>query len=68
MPLERAQDWFLRLVSAMRDGAVWYIPRAKTIYVARKNAKTLVRTGPGDEATEYVAKTLGWKIENKEKK
>ena len=31
----------------------------------RRKDKTLLREGPGDESTEFVAESLGWKIEEK---
>jgi len=68
MPLEQAQAWLQGLLDCLKEGGHWYIPRSKTAYFMRRKDKTLLRKGPGDESTEYVAKTLGWKIENKEKK
>ena len=65
MPLEQAQAWLRGILALLREGGHWYIPRAKTTYFMRRKDKTLLREGPGDESTEYVAETLGWKIEEK---
>jgi hypothetical protein len=61
--LERAQAWLRAHLGAIKDGGLWEIPRAATIYQIDHGAKTLERVvGDGDPATEQVARTIGWSI------
>ena len=66
MPLADAKAWLRNMLGLAKEGGTWYIPRSQTTYRVYHSRKTLVRIGPGDESTEYVAKELGWKIEEKQ--
>lgn len=62
--MANAKKWMAETLSLIRDGGVWGIPRAGSIYEIWKS-KQLVRriVGEGDKPTEIVLAEMGWKVE-----
>ena len=67
MTMAQAKEWLGDFLSRFKEGGVWGIPRANSIYRIEGSRKTAVRIeGEGDKATEEVLAAIGWTIEEKE--
>jgi len=67
MTMAQAKEWMEKFLPRFKEGGVWGIPRAGSIYRIEGSRKTVVRVeGEGDKATEEVLAAIGWTIEEKE--
>lgn len=56
--------WTKKLISQIRDGGVWYVPRSLTKVTFDKKTQTAFIDAPfaRDPSVTRVLKAMGWKI------
>ena len=63
MTMAQAKEWMEGFLPRFKEGGVWGIPRADSIYRIEGSRKTAVRIeGEGDKATEEVLAAIGWTV------
>jgi len=58
-----AKRWTLGMLSMIRDGGAWAVPRNASVYIVDHKAKTLTRSGmKPDPSINKVAAAIGWRV------
>ena len=65
--MHNSKLWMLTQLSLMREGGIWFVPRAASSYTVSHANKTLTRSGmKPDPSINKVAEAIGWTVIEKE--
>lgn len=61
--MQNAVTWQRNLLSLIKEGGAWFVPRTCSTYIVSHENKTLTRRGmKSDPAINKVAARMGWTV------
>lgn len=66
--MAKAIAWTEQLVSQLKDGGVWAVPRSHTLVtiISKEKKQVLLSEGVPDPSIARVFKAMGWTVSHKE--